>query len=427
MNTTEKGDKFEDLIYKLLLKDIEEGNTTINPKFYINASKKKKYYSRYREKEIEFDIAIEVYQDINLPNLTALILVECKDYKGAVGVDQLNKFLDDIRDIAEDELTYKIRPIMAISSNLAESAFNKAKNRGVGFIKINENYEVKWILNRSFKQYGINQNLDPESIFVRNTLPEYYVSRWIFYYHNQWFNRFENYFCYILGLKNSESRPKVKYYSKIELEDIAQRILDEIDYSEGALNLTDLLSFPALEKVKLYRDVTPNEHEKNLLGRVDFQTNEIFIYHTEILDSHRDRFTITHEIAHILLGHDNYLIRDTLEETDLLQSDILSDNMIGRLEFQANYLAGCLLVPKLTCVKQFLKIYLEMQLRRRGKFWIYLDNQPENKMIANNMLSKLARYFNVSKSVIKIRLMGFGLLHDKRIEKISPIRIMPRF
>jgi Zn-dependent peptidase ImmA (M78 family) len=96
--------------------------------------------------------------------------------------------------------------------------------------------------------------------------------------------------------------------------------------------------------------------------------------------------------------------------------EVLDNSMVAKLEFQANYLASCLLVPKDQLVKIFSKIYDESGLKRRGVFWIYLDNQPENKMIANNIVSKLARYFNVSKSVIKIRLVGFGLLHDERLK-----------
>ena len=63
MNTTKKGDDFEEVIYQLFLKEIKDNKTIINPNAHIKAFRKKKYYSRYREKDIEFDIAIEVYQD----------------------------------------------------------------------------------------------------------------------------------------------------------------------------------------------------------------------------------------------------------------------------------------------------------------------------------------------------------------------------
>ena len=97
---------------------------------------------------------------------------------------------------------------------------------------------------------------------------------------------------------------------------------------------------------------------------------------------------------------------------------ILDNSMVARLEFQANYLAGCLLIPKKQLEKEYLRIYSELGLVQRGIFWIYLDNQPINKLAAHNVISKLARYFDVSKSVVRIRLIGFGLLHDMRIKVI---------
>ncbi|MGP4118752.1 ImmA/IrrE family metallo-endopeptidase [Psychrobacter aquimaris] len=418
MNTTEKGDNFEDKVLTLLMKEIESFNTFINPKNHMKVFKKKKYYSRFRKNDIEFDIAIEVYQDEKIPNYSSLILIECKDYKGAVGVDQVNKFLQDVRDLSEGNFSYNLKPIMAISSNLAKSAFNVALERNVGLIKINESDGLKWILNRSFEKYGINQALSSKGIFVDSAQPNYYNSNWFFYSENRWFSSFKDYLRDITGQKDECSRSQVVYFSKDTLENMAKEILTKIEYLDGVVCLSDLLSYEVLKSVKLYKDVIPSVHEKSLLGRVDFKSNEIFIYKKEIEDEKRDRFTLAHELSHILLGHSQYLDKDSFEEHDLASIEVLDNSMVAKLEFQANYLASCLLVPSEQLAKAFLRIYSELGLKRRGVFWIYLDNQPENKMIANNVVSKLARYFDVSKSVIKIRLIGFGLLHDERLKVI---------
>lgn len=418
MNTTEKGDNFEDKVLTLLMKEIESFNTFINPKNHMKVFKKKKYYSRFRKNDIEFDIAIEVYQDEKIPNYSSLILIECKDYKGAVGVDQVNKFLQDVRDLSEGNFSYNLKPIMAISSNLAKSAFNVALERNVGLIKINESDGLKWILNRSFEKYGINQALSSKGIFVDSDQPNYYNSNWFFYSENRWFSSFKDYLRDITGQKDECSRSQVVYFSKDTLENMAKEILTKIEYLDGVVCLSDLLSYEVLKSVKLYKDVIPSVHEKSLLGRVDFKSNEIFIYKKEIEDEKRDRFTLAHELSHILLGHSQYLDKDSFEEHDLASIEVLDNSMVAKLEFQAKYLASCLLVPSEQLATAFLRIYSELGLKRRGVFWIYLDNQPENKMIANNVVSKLARYFDVSKSVIKIRLIGFGLLHDERLKVI---------
>lgn len=416
MNTTEKGDKFEDKVLRLLMKEIEDFNTFINPKNHIEVFKKKKYYSRFRKSDIEFDIAIEVYQDKQIQNYSFLILIECKDYKRAVGVDQINKFLQDVRDLSEGNFSHSLKPIMVISSNLAKSAFNIALERNVGLIKINESNGLKWVLNRSFEKYGINQALSSEGVFVDSDQPNYYNSSWFFYSHNRWFSSLKEYLRYITGQKDEITKSQVKYFSKDTLEDMAKDILIKIAYLDGAICLSDLLSYEVLNSVKLYQNVIPSVHERSLLGRVDFKSNKIFIYKKEVDDEKRDRFTLAHELSHILLGHSQYLDKDSLEESDLDNLEILDSSMVAKLEFQANYFASCLLVPKDQLLKEFAKIYFEAGLKQRGIFWIYLDNQPENKMRANNVITKLSRHFNVSKTVIKIRLMGFGLLHDKQLK-----------
>lgn len=416
MNTTEKGDKFEDKVLRLLMKEIEDFNTFINPKNHIKVFKKKKYYSRFRKSDIEFDIAIEVYQDKQIQNYSFLILIECKDYKRAVGVDQINKFLQDVRDLSEGNFSHSLKPIMVISSNLAKSAFNIALERNVGLIKINESDGLKWVLNRSFEKYGINQALSSEDVFVDSDQPIYYNSTWFFYSQSRWFSNLKDYLGHITGQKDKTLKSQVKYFSKNSLESMAKDILVKVEYLDGAVCISDLLSYDVLSNVELCRDVIPSVHEKNLLGRVDFKSNEVFIYKKEVDDEKRDRFTLVHEISHILLGHSEYLDKDSLEEDDLGSLEILDNSMIAKLEFQANYLASCLLVPNEQLAEAFAEIYPESGLKRRGEFWIYLDNQPENKMRANNIITKLSRYFNVSKTVIKIRLIGFGLLHDERLK-----------
>ncbi len=418
MNTTEKGNKFEDQVLSLLMKDIKSFSLSMGHESHVKVFKKKKYYSRFRKGYIEFDIAIEVYRDKNIPNYSSLILVECKDYKKAVGVDQINKFLQDVRDLSEGSFTHGLKPIMAISSRLAKSAYNIALERNVGLIKISDTDGLKWVLNRSFGKYGINQALSSESIFVDGENPKYYSSHWFFYGNNMWFSNIKEYIGYITGEHKVNFRNDIEYFSKGNLEDLAKSILENINYLEGSVSIDDLLSYEILNNIKLHTDITASMNEKNLLGRVDFESNEIFIYKNDVEDEKRDRFTLAHEISQIILGHGRYLDKDSLEESDLADLDILDNSMVAKLEFQANYLAGCLLVPEKQLVKEFLKIYSELGLVRRGIFWVYLDNQPDNKLTANNIISKLARYFNVSKSVIRIRLIGFGLLHDARIKVI---------
>lgn len=411
MNTTKKGDNFEEVIYELFLKDIKDNKTTINSSSHIKAFRKKKYYSRYREKYIEFDIAIEVYQDVKLPNMSNLLLIECKDYKGAVGVDQLGKFLDDIRDISEGELTYKIRPIMAISSNLAEGAFNKAKNRGVGLVKLNSEKTLTHILNRKYRYENVDSKYDVEGIFVKGELPSSSNLSYMMYAQSQWFFGVEDYIKFLIGQPFNNSSQKVDFIPKVGLDNLAEKILMKIDYSDGSVNLDNIVLLDALSHITIVKDVT--NHDQRLLGKIDFIQQEIYLYKQSDDNLHRDRFTLAHEISHILLDHGRYLIKDTFSNEDLNGESRNRNEFISKLEFQANYLASCILMPKKTFVDRFLEIYKKLGLTPRGKVFLYNDKQECNRIVVNNVLVGLSRHFNVSKKAAEIRLKDLGILFDE--------------
>ena len=410
MNTTKKGDDFEEVIYELFLKEIKDNKTIINPNAHIKTFRKKRYYSRYREKDIEFDIAIEVYQDVGLPNMSNLLLIECKDYKGAVGVDQLGKFLDDIRDISEGELTYKIRPIMAISSNLAEGAFNKAKNRGVGLVKLNSERKLTHILNRKYRYQDFDSKYDMESIFVKGELPKSSNLSYMMYAQNQWFFGIEEYIKFLMGQPFNNSNQKVAFIPKEGLEDLAGSLLMEINYSDGLVNLDEILLLDALSHITILKDATDHNHQ--LLGKIDFIQQEIYLYKQSDDNLHRDRFTLTHELSHILLDHGRYLMKDVLLTEDLNGEGENKSEFISKLEFQANYLASCILMPKTSFLEHFLEIYTRLGLKPRGKVFLYNDKQEYNKIMVNNVLVGLSRYFNVSKKAVEIRLKDLGILFD---------------
>ena len=411
MNTTKKGDDFEEVIYELFLQDIKDNKTTINSSSYIKAFRKKKYYSRYREKYIEFDIAIEVYQDVKLPNMSNLFLIECKDYKGAVGVDQLGKFLDDIRDISEGELTYKIRPIMAINSNLAEGAFNKAKNRGVGLVKLNSEKTLTHILNRKYRYQNVDSKYDVEGIFVKGELPSSSNLSYMMYAQSQWFFGVEDYIKFLIGQPFNNSSQKVDFIPKVGLDNLAEKILMEIDYSDGSVNLDKIVLLDTLSHITIVKDVTNHDHR--LLGKIDFIQQEIYLYKQSDDNLHRDRFTLAHEISHILLDHGRYLIKDTFSNEDMNGESRNRNGFISKLEFQANYLASCILMPKKTFVDRFLEIYKKLGLTPRGKVFLYNDKQECNKIMVNNVLVGLSRHFNVSKKAVEIRLKDLGILFDE--------------
>ena len=76
MNTVKIGDKFEDKSYDLIQKAIENDELGISKTSAV-VFRQKGYYSNDREKDIIFDLAIEIWPK-NAKRFTLLYLIECK-------------------------------------------------------------------------------------------------------------------------------------------------------------------------------------------------------------------------------------------------------------------------------------------------------------------------------------------------------------
>lgn len=90
----------------------------------------------------------------------------------------------------------------------------------------------------------------------------------------------------------------------------------------------------------------------------------------------RQRFTIAHEIGHIILHHE---AGESINEVDYRTSD----KDFNRKEFQANAFASALLMPKKEAIKT----------------WESLSDVDD-----------FAEYFEVSKKAASIRLLNLGLI-----------------
>ncbi|MBC6951159.1 peptidase, partial [candidate division KSB1 bacterium] len=90
MSTVAKGNQFEDRVFDAIKHELASERLGLLPKA-CQIFKKKKYYSKIRKADIEIDISIEVF----LPNMSSwsfLWAIECKDYKGALPVNDVEEF-----------------------------------------------------------------------------------------------------------------------------------------------------------------------------------------------------------------------------------------------------------------------------------------------------------------------------------------------
>jgi hypothetical protein len=107
MNTTSKGDVFEEKVSGIFRELISKGEFYALPEL-CHLHRKKGYYSKDREKEIIFDISIEVF----LPGskeISLLIIVECKNYNHKVPVNDAEEFFAKLHSKGDNQ------PIVLVS------------------------------------------------------------------------------------------------------------------------------------------------------------------------------------------------------------------------------------------------------------------------------------------------------------------------
>jgi Zn-dependent peptidase ImmA (M78 family) len=211
----------------------------------------------------------------------------------------------------------------------------------------------------------------------------------------------------------------VPFYEKGELEDRSTQILAELNYSGGEVDLVALCAREAKRSNLVVRTNVPAPHTKArfpILGRISFEPLVIQVYSNDPPNRGRDRFTLAHELAHYLLGHGKYLLREACDDSDFLLQPrpALKGCDISRMEFQANYLAASILMPRAHIIEDFQKIVRALGIADKGFGQLYVDTQPCNIQNFQFVTGRLMQRYGVSQTAVKIRLESIGLLRDAR-------------
>jgi Zn-dependent peptidase ImmA (M78 family) len=125
---------------------------------------------------------------------------------------------------------------------------------------------------------------------------------------------------------------------------------------------------------------------------------------------------LAHELAHHLLAHGAYMIREYCDEEDFVlhRRSLMNGSDIARLEFQANYFAASLLMPRTYFLEDFQRLTRTLNIPDRGYGALYVDDQPCNiqsfRVVTNDLMQK----YGVSRTAATIRLESLGLLRDAR-------------
>lgn len=436
MNTTTKGNKLEDQVYALFSEVISED------RFFAKSEccqiyKKKGYYSKDREKEIVFDISIE----ITLPGQSTyslLVLIECKNYGHRVPVDDVEEFFAKAQQISPSNT----KSIVVSTNAFQESAFNFARSKGMGLLRYFDPEKLDWVLTRSPSSMTPWSMAKTDSYSAHQGLHfQDYVNRYFDCYGfagDVYTNSLNQFFSRLVRSDADESLAEslaeiersfqsnsrfVPYKESQEIEALCREVLQKIDYAGGAVSLDGICESLSNDRGLEVR--RGSSLATGVFGVISFDPPVIEIDEVQTGNLPRTRFTLAHELGHFLLDHQRYMKREACHELD---DDLEHPGEIGikdivRMEWQANHFASCLLLPTDRFVKSFLLEAARRSLVNRGYGLLYLDDQPCNVVTFYAVTTPIMTEFNVSRNVVKIRLKQLGFLTESEPSKlIQPTR-----
>ncbi len=419
LSTYAKGDRFEEQVFDYLSREIDEGRFYAFRSDCCRIFRKKSYYSRDREDYIIFDIAIEVFMP-GFDEPSMLVLIECKNYSGAVPVSDIEEFGSKIRQVAG----YNGKGIFASTSAFQKGAFNIARNGKFGLLRYFDPSEFRWELPRALLtgagsatsrkraeiEYALTYpDFRPTVFSAYSVTPSGFTDGW----EAMWrglgvgdvFNEDE---LKLIRRPTFTAKPRVSYVSKESIEEQAGRVLKSISYIRGAVNLTQLV---AHEHDSSGLSVSFLEASGSALGSITFNPPEIKIFSSDP-NAFLARFTLAHELGHYFLNHGRYMTRESIRSQDIDQSQLITipRGEVERLEWQANAFASCLLMPKNEFLMA-LRLLLEHHgVRNRGHGELYLDAQPDNTQNFWMIATALSKYFEVSLTAIRLRMKALSVL-----------------
>ncbi len=360
MNSTTRGNAFEVEVFEFFREKISTDD------FYFKREsckvfRKKSYFSRDRQAEIEFDVVVEVYMpEQDKPSI--LFIVECKNYSHAVPVNDAEEFFQKTQQISGAN----IKAVIASPGTFQSGTVTFSQSKGMALMQYLGARNAKWHLSRQARgwttpktynrvsmliilQQGSDQNdydevralVDDQGVSTINRLVHCLVSTVPLSSADR---------MLMVSDSKRKSLQRLPYRSRTDIERMTWSTLSDANYSADAVPI-EVICGNLRETHGLVVDrqaVRPRELHADLLGRIFFDPPRITTFRGSGGDYRRERFTLAHEIGHLLLGHGDFLTHDSVDQTDGLDGVATSTGsmLIDRMEWQANHFAACLLMPK---------------------------------------------------------------------------------
>lgn len=155
-------------------------------------------------------------------------------------------------------------------------------------------------------------------------------------------------------------------------------------------------------ELQLKLNIVPHKGLKNNYSVDGFLSSDLTELHIDEDDymgsTNRSRFTLAHEVGHLILHSAEVVKCSTIEEWKTIILGMGTGYSLK--ETEAHYFAGCLLMPKQKTLESFeaYKKLAEEEFKKKGL------KLPEDKLLVDFLSTKVAKEFNVSQASAQIRL-----------------------
>ena len=370
-----------------------------------------------------FDISIENYNGENTTPAIKLI-IKCKKANTPISKDDLVLFWNKV-----NQISGSCKTLFITNSSIEQNALWYAQIMGIGIIRIFDSDKINWLAPRKMNEPIIYSDVEKAGQEIQKAIlePDYEILNnfAVGYFENFYgnissvFNKIftnNNDYPYINNMELfSNENDKIKtnflsFFSDQKLKTIAESVRLEI-YGEDCKNILKIemkdLIFFLKKKYNFYIEFPLEEPRytfpEKIRGLVDYKKRIIFIYGIKDADLHLLKFSIAHEISHLIL-HMPLLEKDNFfyfsEETKESQ----------RLEAQANKLANYIILNDVAFQEKFKLLAKKYYLNANRGYYLYLDNQPCNITQFMQITDELIENFDVSREQIKYRLLELGWL-----------------
>ncbi len=392
MNTTAKGNAYEDKVLLLVQKLVADGTLATGKCYSVH--QKQSYPIDFGTDSFVADISIEVRNPHFNNEISNLIIFECKDLGTNLDKSDFEEWRGRLKNLPFGGKLYFVT-----RTGFTQPIIKKAENSGIGLIVWSGEGEEKWIATRSLNELDL-RGFQFQLLRGENNSSFYPLI-------------FEGGCFYTLGETLRRNNIPIKtptlkapFITREKINDIVNKLLVNQEFSsiQTQKNEDKLISYLGVRID--FQDLSENNN-----GTYDAINNIIIMPNWLISQPSRLRFSLAHELGHA------FLHREKLKQ---YQSFFDSNNCISLnpsieefkwFDIQANNFASYLLMPD----AQFRDV-VSLLFSRFGlhRYPFLIDNQKGKFPIYYSIVDALAKHFNVSNEHVKSRLKKDGFIEIAR-------------